>query len=161
MTSMQLYWFLKLDSLIELVKIFLMPINIMLAISGLLFIATLIALAAVRDLDDYTGKPSYTPEQIKTLDAMWGRIRKLSLIFLAIFLPLFIIFNTAVKMIPTTKQMAVIYVVPKIMENKTIQELPNKFVKLADEWIEEFRPENVKNDVKGIIEQTKPVQGKK
>lgn len=42
--------------------------------------------------------------------------------------------------IPTTKEMCAIKVIPVIANNKQIQELPDKVLKLANEWIDELKP---------------------
>ena len=42
--------------------------------------------------------------------------------------------------IPTTKEMCVIKAIPIIVNNKQVQELPNKVVELANEWIAELKP---------------------
>lgn len=42
--------------------------------------------------------------------------------------------------IPTTKEMCAIKAIPVIVNNKQVQELPNKVVELANEWIEELKP---------------------
>ena len=42
--------------------------------------------------------------------------------------------------IPSTKQAAAIYLLPKIVENKGLQEMPDKIVNLGNEWLEELRP---------------------
>ena len=44
------------------------------------------------------------------------------------------------NLIPSTKQLAAIYLLPKIVENRQITELPDKAVTLANEWLEELRP---------------------
>lgn len=41
---------------------------------------------------------------------------------------------------PTSKQMAAILVVPKIVNNAKVQEVPDKLMTLATEWLEELRP---------------------
>lgn len=43
-------------------------------------------------------------------------------------------------LIPTTKEMCAIKAVPMIVNNNQVQELPNKVVELANEWIEELKP---------------------
>lgn len=43
-------------------------------------------------------------------------------------------------LIPSTKQIAAIYVVPHILNNEQVQELPNEFLGLAKDWIEELKP---------------------
>jgi len=46
---------------------------------------------------------------------------------------------------PSTKEMAFILVAPKLYDavskNKDLQEMPSKVVTLANEWLEELRPE--------------------
>ena len=54
------------------------------------------------------------------------------------------ILQSAVTLLPTTKQMAALIVVPKVIsavaESETIQKLPAKVLNLANEWIEELSP---------------------
>lgn len=42
--------------------------------------------------------------------------------------------------VPTTKEMCAIKAIPVIVNNEQVQELPNKMVELANEWIEELKP---------------------
>lgn len=44
--------------------------------------------------------------------------------------------------IPTTKEMAAILIIPKIVNNEKVQGLPDKVMGLADAWIEDLKPEN-------------------
>lgn len=64
---------------------------------------------------------------------------KLSLLFIGAFL-----FFLIGKMLPTTKQMAILIVVPKVINvvenSETLKMIPSKVLKLADEWIEELSP---------------------
>ena len=53
------------------------------------------------------------------------------LIFLGVFLAVFV---------PSTKEMAAIYVVPKIANSQTVKDLGEGVVTLAREWLEELRP---------------------
>jgi len=46
----------------------------------------------------------------------------------------------AIAFLPTTKQACAIYVIPRIVNNKEVQELPEKVVDLANEWLEELKP---------------------
>ena len=46
--------------------------------------------------------------------------------------------------IPTTKEMAAIKIIPMIAQDKQVRELPKKIVDLADEWIDEMRPQKGK-----------------
>jgi hypothetical protein len=42
--------------------------------------------------------------------------------------------------LPNTKQMAVILVAPKVINNEQVQKLPNQVLELANEWLEELKP---------------------
>ena len=42
--------------------------------------------------------------------------------------------------LPTTKEMCAIKIIPRIINNEKVQELPNKVVELANEWMEELKP---------------------
>lgn len=55
----------------------------------------------------------------------------------------FVIGMTAVAtsvLVPTTREMAAIYVVPKIANSQTVKDLGEGVVTLAREWLEELRP---------------------
>lgn len=45
-------------------------------------------------------------------------------------------------MVPTTKEMAAILIVPKMVNNAKVQEIPEKILTLATEWMEELRPKS-------------------
>lgn len=47
-------------------------------------------------------------------------------------------------LIPSTKQMAAIVVLPKIVNNAQVQALPNKLLDLSTAWLEELKPKEVK-----------------
>jgi len=40
-------------------------------------------------------------------------------------------------LVPTTKQMAAIYFVPKVINNKEVHKMPDKLVTLANSWMDE------------------------
>jgi len=44
--------------------------------------------------------------------------------------------------IPTTKEYCAIKAIPMIVNNDEVQEIPDKVLELATEWIEELKPEN-------------------
>lgn len=50
------------------------------------------------------------------------------------------IFIFAACFIPTTKQLCAVLVIPAIANNQEVQQLPDKIVKVANEWIDELRP---------------------
>lgn len=67
-------------------------------------------------------------EALKTCGAI---IKKVSLVFL--------FFNLG-WLIPTTKEMVAILVVPKIANNEKIQQLPDNLLNLVNDWIKELEP---------------------
>ena len=51
---------------------------------------------------------------------------------------------------PSTKEMAAIKVVPLIVNDEKVRELPNKVVDLANEWLDQLKPGNIdKTETKG------------
>ena len=50
--------------------------------------------------------------------------------------------------VPTTKELAAIYIVPKIANSETVKDLGEGIVTLSREWIEELRPEKMKGGAK-------------
>ena len=54
---------------------------------------------------------------------------------------LFVASMLASALIPTTKEMAAIVVIPKIANSETVKGLGNDIVSLAKEWIVELKPE--------------------
>ena len=57
--------------------------------------------------------------------------------------PMWIILFTLISpliFIPTTKEMCAIKIIPRVVNNEKVQELPEKFVELANEWVEELKP---------------------
>ena len=67
-------------------------------------------------------------------------------IFPTFLIPLILLVGS--MFIPNTKEMCAIKVIPKIVNNEQAQELPEKIVNLANEWIEELRPDKeVKTEI--------------
>ena len=64
------------------------------------------------------------------------------------FLLLFFISVATCVFVPTTREMAAIYVVPKIANSETVKDLGEGIVTLAREWIQELRPNKTKGGAK-------------
>lgn len=58
------------------------------------------------------------------------------------------IFAAMCVFVPSTKEMAAIYVIPKIASSQTVKDLGEGVVTLAREWIEELRPAKQKGGAK-------------
>lgn len=53
---------------------------------------------------------------------------------------------TCLMFIPTTKEMAAIYIIPKIMNNENLNNIGNEMLNLANEWIKELHPKTNSSD---------------
>lgn len=141
MTGSQIYWLLMLDSVKEVCFGFSFLFGIISIAVTVCFIVGLVGTAT-------------SPEESKWSGWHKGEYKKFGKIFTPLFyiiVPFTLIFITASNMLPTTKQMATIIVVPKILNNAEVQKIPNNVVELANDWIKELKPENVKEDVKAIV----------
>lgn len=59
--------------------------------------------------------------------------------FFPIICSMILIFSTALTALtPTSKQMACIYIIPKIVNNETIQQLPENILKLLNNYLEDL-----------------------
>jgi hypothetical protein len=137
MDMWQLYWIMKLDS----IRIFLnglgtgaMTIG---AIGSVVCVFALVAMVVCKS----EGKDEDANIAFKVLKFMYP--------FPFGVVPLAIMLFLAHALIPSTKEMAAIIVIPQVVnavsESETIQKLPGKILNLADEWINELSPK--KSDV--------------
>ena len=144
MTALQLYLFIKLDAIILLAQTFMTPCFVI----GIIALIVWLVLWVV----PYGGEDT-KPEDVKKLKIQCENIRrpvsKILMWTFIVWLPLRLI----ASLLPSTKEMAIIYVVPKIINNEMIAQIPDKLLKLSSEWIDELRPQNVKNDIKAIVQQ--------
>jgi hypothetical protein len=131
MSPWELYWLLKLDDVGSLFQMFAVIIGFgcLIGLGG--FIGCLLEKSST---DSYNDPDKYdTPIKI---------LKKI----LWICLPIEFILIIGATFLPTTKQMATIIVVPKVINsvqnNKALMELPNEVATLASSWIKELRPEN-------------------
>jgi phage-related holin len=109
-THMQMYWLIKLDSIIGLLAF----------VVACIFIASIPIFIFISEL------PS------SERSAYYGIVRKLiSIILIGV---------SVLVLIPTTKQMAAIMIVPKIANSEKVQTIGNKVYDLAVEWMNELKP---------------------
>lgn len=142
-----IYLLVKLDSIICMLKTLFAPIYLLLGVSIIIVLISYIGHAVAREHDEQTGDPP-PADKVNSIDFKMKNLRKIGLKMLCWFVPLFLIFTIAIGLVPTTKEMAVIYVVPKIMNNENAKKIPDKIFKLADEWLEKMSPENIVSTTK-------------
>jgi hypothetical protein len=142
MTPFDIYWLVKLDD-----------IRSMLGGEGLLFITMLSTVAAVVGwIVHIVYKCNSGNEYARgVIAAMRWPLRVFTTFSAAMIFALTI----GKALIPSTRQMAAIIVIPKIangvMANEDLRKLPGKVIELTGEWMEELRPKNVKNDIRGVV----------
>lgn len=126
-TGSEIYWITRLDSL----KGILEAVGVILCIvGGIGFImSTIIYFLAKSD------------DEKEIMQGCGSAIRWAILVISISF-----VFSLAWAFTPTTKEMCVIKVIPVIANNKGVQELPNKVVELANEWMEELKPKKEKKN---------------
>ena len=62
-----------------------------------------------------------------------------------IFLPILV---TLLVLVPDTKQMCAVIIIPKIVNNEKLQDVGDKFYNLAMDWMEELSPAKEKQNEK-------------
>ena len=123
-TTMKMYWLVKLDDLQHAVThLTWLPVT-------WVVITAIVAVVAIAAADC---------EDKDTKERVWRRIKNAMLLCIPmLFLGVVIQFTAA--LIPSTKQMAAIIVVPRIANNEKVQAAGNKLYELAVEWMEELKP---------------------
>lgn len=76
------------------------------------------------------------------MEGFWGKVRKW--IFAGLIIA--VISGLGLMFIPTTKEAAVIYLLPKIANNEQVQKVPENFVKLLNTKMEEWMKDTIKED---------------
>ena len=133
MSVWQLYWVMKLDS----IRMFLDGLAtgaMVIGVMGSIICIVAFILSAVYRADDCDN----------VADAATLFSKRLRPFPFAV-LPFAIVLFLAHALIPSTKQMAALIVVPRVIsavsENEAIQKLPGKILNLADEWVNELSPQ--------------------
>jgi len=120
-TPFQVYWLLKLDSIIVFSRMLAVATVIILVITFIFHIFM---------LDEYGIKKEKEDEIKKNL-------KKRASTFTAIFF----IFSLISVFIPTTKQMAAIIVAPTIINNKKVQQIPEKVLDILGLSMDKLKKE--------------------
>jgi len=147
MSSFNLYLLLKMDSFSCIAWV----------LSGIFFGIVVIMFI----IWGFFAKEAYSQD-----DTAW--IRKIIRNHIKLLLSLSLIFLITALLIPSTKQMAAIIVVPKVISsiesNKELMSIPGEVISLASAWIKDLRPENIKESAKTVKQQAKeckPVESNK
>lgn len=138
-TTTEMYWLTRLDSVKEVMDgffaVFMVFTVILAAIAVLVY--GLGTFTGNNTYDVFSGMPG---DELKSVHA---RLRRTSArCVMAAFLLLSASMATGLlnALLPTTREMAAIVMVPAIVNNEKVQTVGNKLYDLAAEWLGELRP---------------------
>ena len=126
-----IYWFTRLDHLHSFITSFYPLPIIFCVISFMVWICCSIGKICVKDDNDV---------ELESILAKIASCLKKTFVWAFIIALSLSIVRT---MLPTTKEMAAIYVIPKIANNENVQEVGSEIMTLAKEWLKELHPTNV------------------
>ncbi len=137
MSGWFLYWLLKLDSLRDFVESMAFVFVLIGALGTIALVLCRVIGKGIVDGGDETGEIA-----VKIGKRLWP--------FAYIVFPMGLVLQLTYTMAPSTKDAAIIYVVPKVANSEMVQEIPKKLLTLSNEWLEELRPEKIKESAKTI-----------
>lgn len=114
MSKWDIYWITRLDHLGE-----------MLGICYVIIIISIVVVAITLFIQ--VNNADYSLLAPRT----WAILKYLLILFFI---------NSLGYLLPTTKEMAAIIILPKLSQNETLQQLPDNILNLANEWIKELSP---------------------
>ncbi len=117
-TESMIYWITRLDY----IKI---AVGVLLGVIVVLFFV-LFAFGGINAIDGYGADDKIRGKKLFK-KSFW------------LLIPIFLLILPLV-FVPTTKEMCAIKIIPIVANNEDVQELPNKIVELANEWVEELKP---------------------
>ena len=127
MTSMQMYWITRLDGIVTLLAVLAS------------FLCVLSVIMFVNGRSERSAVKEWSWDTDKSIAARHEFGRKLCKASLVTF-PASILLYILLVMIPTTKQMAAILVIPRIANSEKVQQVGNKLYDLAVQWMDELKP---------------------
>lgn len=130
-TTSQMYWLTRLDGIVTLLSLlasFFCVVSVIMFVSGRC---------------DCTAVKQWSWDTDKSIAARHEFGRKQCKAGLVMF-PVGVLLYVLLVMVPTTKQMAAILVIPRIANSEKVQQAGNKLYDLAVEWMDELKPSKKK-----------------
>lgn len=142
MTAFNLYLLLKMDTISCIIGILSIPLWILFVICCIIII------------DGFSIKEKHKRYGKDDADYLCGEANiKASIKPMTVFFITAFILSTISALIPSTKQMAAIIVVPKVISsiesNKELMALPGEITSLASAWIKELKPKSDTTSTEG------------
>lgn len=126
-TESTIYWITRMDYL-QTGAFVMSGVLAGLALAGLITSLFCCAVNATNMSGGYTSGKALMPYSKKGVK-----------ISIKVLLPALLLLLSAF-FIPNTKEICAMKIIPKIVNNEEVQELPNKIVEFANDWIEELKP---------------------
>ena len=126
-TTSQMYWITRLDGIVTLLAVLA---SFLCVLSVIMFVTGRSESVAVKEWS------WDTDNSIAARHELGRKLCKASLVTFPAGVLLYII----PVMIPTTKEMAAILIVPRIANSEKVQQAGNKLYDLAVEWMDELKP---------------------
>lgn len=123
-TTTQMYWLTRLDRFNRDVPAWLLLVLII-----IVFATLFVAMVKYEDSKD-----------------VYSLFRK---VFFAGVVPVILVTFGLKTFVPSTKEMAAILVIPKIVNNERVQQAGDRLYQLATEWMEELRPKRFSEQKEG------------
>jgi hypothetical protein len=127
MTSMQMYWLVMLDNIRNCCT------GLVVASIAIMLVIGIIAAVMASNVFCESDRQRVAAARPR----LWSAAKKV--------IPFFVVFLAGTVFVPSTKQAAVIIVVPKVCNavesSPELMAIPGKLGTLAGEWLEELRPE--------------------
>lgn len=139
LTELQLYWITRLDSICGFAEGCVTALTIFL-IFGVVFVIGSFIVECIAKIDtiSFHGAAHLAEDELY-MNAHTIRTFICNVV-LKYILPLFILANIVLILVPTTKEYCAIKVVPAIINNEKTQELTNELYSLGVEWLKELKP---------------------
>jgi hypothetical protein len=133
-TTSQMYWITRLDGIVTLLAL----------LASFLFVMGVIMLVYGRNECFAVKIWSWdTDKSIADRHKFGRKLYKAGLMMAPVGILLYIL----LVMVPTTKQMAAIFIVPRIANSEKVQQAGNRLYDLAVDWMDELKPN--KNNKEG------------
>jgi len=139
MSSWDVYWMLRCDDIRSVVEtLFVAFLVSSIVVTGVLFVLS----GPILGSSSGQAKRAWRRATLYLMPMLWLVV---------------LVTTLASALIPTTKQMAVIYVVPRMVnyaaDNDELRGLPAKVLGLANEWVEELSPKKGAPKTEGEVQE--------
>lgn len=132
-TESFIYWITRFDHLYN----FLDGISIICTILTTICISGFIITFIGKYVDPYEN----VRETLANLNKLLGKYSIVCFVLISLV-------NLSLVFLPTTKEIAAVYVIPKIANNEKMQNIGSELIDLAQDWLKELHPTNVIDNVK-------------